>query len=90
MPIVDIAALNVVERLPGWWGRYFHSEHMDRRALRLHAKFEDYAVSRYAVRPMSRCTPFTLYPPRFNRLLISSAIITERCCPPVHPNAIVR
>jgi len=25
MPFVDINRLNVVERLPGWFGRYFHS-----------------------------------------------------------------
>ena len=28
MPIVDTNALKVVERLPGWRGRYFHSENM--------------------------------------------------------------
>ncbi|MFI4974003.1 MAG: cupin domain-containing protein [Caulobacterales bacterium] len=28
MPIVDTAALKVIERLPGWHGRFFHSEHM--------------------------------------------------------------
>jgi quercetin dioxygenase-like cupin family protein len=28
MPFVDINRLNVVERLPGWKGRYFHSASM--------------------------------------------------------------
>ncbi len=28
MPIVDINALAVIERLPGWHGRYFHSPSM--------------------------------------------------------------
>lgn len=28
MPIVDMNALLVTERLPGWHGRYFHSVHM--------------------------------------------------------------
>ena len=28
MPFLDTASLAVVERLPGWFGRYFHSEHM--------------------------------------------------------------
>jgi hypothetical protein len=28
MPFVDAAGLAVVERLPGWHGRYFHSESM--------------------------------------------------------------
>lgn len=28
MPIIDIAALRVTERLPGWFGRYFHSPNM--------------------------------------------------------------
>src|SRR5262249_15178977 len=28
MPIVDTASLKVTERLPGWRGRYFHSENM--------------------------------------------------------------
>jgi quercetin dioxygenase-like cupin family protein len=28
MPIVDTSKLNVIERLPGWHGRYFHSENM--------------------------------------------------------------
>lgn len=28
MPIVDVEALKVVERLPGWRGRYFHSATM--------------------------------------------------------------
>jgi quercetin dioxygenase-like cupin family protein len=25
MPFVNISSLHVVERLPGWYGRYFHS-----------------------------------------------------------------
>ena len=28
MPFVDIDQLNIVERLPGWHGRYFHSPSM--------------------------------------------------------------
>lgn len=28
MPFVDISKLGVVERLPGWYGRYFHSPSM--------------------------------------------------------------
>src|SRR5215471_14558560 len=28
MPFVDTCSLNVVERLPGWKGRYFHSASM--------------------------------------------------------------
>lgn len=28
MPAIDIASLKVVERLPGWRGRYFHSANM--------------------------------------------------------------
>ena len=28
MPIVDTDRLKVIERLPGWRGRFFHSEHM--------------------------------------------------------------
>jgi quercetin dioxygenase-like cupin family protein len=28
MPIVEIDKLRVIERLPGWFGRYFHSERM--------------------------------------------------------------
>jgi len=28
MPFVDTSRLNVVERLPGWYGRYFHSTNM--------------------------------------------------------------
>ncbi|HET9837890.1 MAG TPA: hypothetical protein VFR84_06620 [Candidatus Angelobacter sp.] len=26
MPLIDTSSLNVVERLPGWKGRYFHSD----------------------------------------------------------------
>jgi quercetin dioxygenase-like cupin family protein len=28
MPFIDTSTLNVVERLPGWYGRYFHSPSM--------------------------------------------------------------
>jgi len=28
MPFVDTGNLNVIERLPGWFGRYFHSPSM--------------------------------------------------------------
>jgi quercetin dioxygenase-like cupin family protein len=28
MPVIDVAALPVVERLPGWRGRYVHSKNM--------------------------------------------------------------
>jgi quercetin dioxygenase-like cupin family protein len=28
MPIVDTGSLGVIERLPGWLGRYFHSPSM--------------------------------------------------------------
>jgi quercetin dioxygenase-like cupin family protein len=28
MPFVDINGLDVIERLPGWHGRYFHSQNM--------------------------------------------------------------
>ncbi|HSY30649.1 MAG TPA: cupin domain-containing protein [Verrucomicrobiae bacterium] len=28
MPFVDVSSLNVIERLPGWYGRYFHSASM--------------------------------------------------------------
>ncbi len=28
MPVVDTSTLKVVERLPGWYGRYFHSPSM--------------------------------------------------------------
>ena len=28
MPFVDTRSLNVMERLPGWFGRYFHSPSM--------------------------------------------------------------
>lgn len=28
MPFVDTSSLNVIERLPGWYGRYFHSSSM--------------------------------------------------------------
>ena len=28
MPFIDLSGLNVIERLPGWFGRYFHSPNM--------------------------------------------------------------
>jgi mannose-6-phosphate isomerase-like protein (cupin superfamily) len=28
MPFVDTSSLKVIERLPGWYGRYFHSPNM--------------------------------------------------------------
>ena len=28
MPFVDTSSLDVIERLPGWYGRYFHSANM--------------------------------------------------------------
>ena len=28
MPFVDLGGLDIVERLPGWFGRYFHSPNM--------------------------------------------------------------
>ena len=28
MPFVDTSSLNITERLPGWYGRYFHSQNM--------------------------------------------------------------
>jgi len=28
MPFIDTHTLNVIERLPGWYGRYFHSPSM--------------------------------------------------------------
>ena len=28
MPLVDTSSLNVIERLPGWHGRFFHSTNM--------------------------------------------------------------
>ena len=28
MPFVDTSSLKVIERLPGWHGRYFHSQNM--------------------------------------------------------------
>ena len=39
---------------------------------------------------LSRCTTFTRYPALRKYFPTSSAIITDRCCPPVHPNPIVR
>jgi len=28
MPFVDVGSLSIIERLPGWYGRYFHSASM--------------------------------------------------------------
>ncbi|HEY4843679.1 MAG TPA: cupin domain-containing protein [Terriglobales bacterium] len=28
MPLVDTSKLDVIERLPGWYGRYFHTTNM--------------------------------------------------------------
>ena len=28
MPFIDVNSLNVTERLPGWYGRYFHTPNM--------------------------------------------------------------
>jgi quercetin dioxygenase-like cupin family protein len=28
MPFIDTTTLDVIERLPGWYGRYFHSDEM--------------------------------------------------------------
>ena len=28
MPFVDVSSLRAIERLPGWYGRYFHSPSM--------------------------------------------------------------
>jgi len=39
---------------------------------------------------MSRCTTRVANPRLFSAFLIHSVIITERCLPPVQPNAIVR
>jgi quercetin dioxygenase-like cupin family protein len=45
MPFVDISGLDVVERLPGWFGRYFQSENMTvahydfRRGSSIHEHF---------------------------------------------------
>ena len=39
---------------------------------------------------LSRCATLTRYPARRNCLPTSSAIMTERCWPPVQPKAIVR
>src|SRR5580704_489565 len=39
---------------------------------------------------LSRCTTFTRYPAVRKRFETSSAIMTDRCCPPVQPKEIVR
>jgi quercetin dioxygenase-like cupin family protein len=47
MPFVDTEKLKVIERLPGWRGRYFHSEHMTfahydfKRGSSIHEHFHD-------------------------------------------------
>jgi quercetin dioxygenase-like cupin family protein len=47
MPFVDTNNLKVIERLPGWHGRYFHSEHMTfahydfKRGSSIHEHFHD-------------------------------------------------
>jgi quercetin dioxygenase-like cupin family protein len=47
MPFVDTNDLKVIERLPGWHGRYFHSEHMTfahydfKRGSSIHEHFHD-------------------------------------------------
>jgi quercetin dioxygenase-like cupin family protein len=45
MPFVDVTGLAVIERLPGWFGRYFHSASMTfahyefRRGASIHEHF---------------------------------------------------
>ncbi|MFZ0633311.1 MAG: cupin domain-containing protein [Acidobacteriaceae bacterium] len=45
MPLIDISSLPVTERLPGWYGRYFHSAGMTvahyefRRGSHIHEHF---------------------------------------------------
>jgi len=47
MPFVDTDKLKVIERLPGWHGRYFHSAHMTfahydfKRGSSIHEHFHD-------------------------------------------------
>jgi quercetin dioxygenase-like cupin family protein len=47
MPFVDTSKLKVIERLPGWRGRYFHSAHMTfahydfERGSSIHEHFHD-------------------------------------------------
>jgi quercetin dioxygenase-like cupin family protein len=47
MPLVDTDKLKVIERLPGWHGRYFHSAHMTfahydfKRGSSIHEHFHD-------------------------------------------------
>jgi hypothetical protein len=38
MPFIDTNTLNVIERLPGWYGRYFHSPSMTFAQLRIQAR----------------------------------------------------
>lgn len=45
MPFIDTAGLKVIERLPGWYGRFFHSDNMTfahyefRRGASIHEHF---------------------------------------------------
>jgi mannose-6-phosphate isomerase-like protein (cupin superfamily) len=45
MPFIDTHSLDVIERLPGWYGRYFHSQNMTfahydfRRGSTIHEHF---------------------------------------------------
>jgi len=47
MPFVDVSSLNVIERLPGWHGRYFHSSSMTfahydfKRGASIHEHFHE-------------------------------------------------
>jgi quercetin dioxygenase-like cupin family protein len=47
VPFVDTNKLKVIERLPGWHGRYFHSAHMTfahydfKRGSSIHEHFHD-------------------------------------------------
>jgi quercetin dioxygenase-like cupin family protein len=47
VPFVDTDKLKVIERLPGWHGRYFHSAHMTfahydfKRGSSIHEHFHD-------------------------------------------------
>ena len=47
MPFVDTSSLPVIERLPGWFGRYFHSPNMTfahydfKRGASIHEHFHE-------------------------------------------------
>ena len=58
-------------------------------AIAVHRE-ELYRAGRHYPGTMSRWLTFALNPASTRFLRICSAIITERCCPPVHPNAMVR